>query len=230
MQAIDTAAVAWEGAISVEALPDGSRSAWRLKHTEQGVFAPLPGQAGLLEVAMASSGVRLVFSSNCTRIKLVASARNVHMDCCYDLRCGGELLATSIEHAPEPIPGGKPWQSLEAFLAGDPSAQLLAYMTAVESAKARPAPAPHTVIFDGLSGAEHVYELWLPHSASVWIHSLEVSAPSTVSRFHDRRPRWITHGSSITHCSEAYSPSRTWPATAARLAGDPCAKITPLPV
>lgn len=34
----------------------------------------------------------------------------------------------------------------------------------------------------------------------------------------DRRPRWVTYGSSITHCAEAHSPSRTWPATAARLA------------
>ena len=51
----------------------------------------------------------------------------------------------------------------------------------------------------------------------------------------DARPVWITHGSSITRCmgfdafqfpglpygsSSAHSPSRTWPALAARAAAD----------
>ena len=53
MQVIDlspSGAVAWEGAVSVEALPDGSRTAWRIPHDRAELFAPLPGQAGLLDV------------------------------------------------------------------------------------------------------------------------------------------------------------------------------------
>ena len=34
----------------------------------------------------------------------------------------------------------------------------------------------------------------------------------------DTRRKWVHHGSSISHCMEAYSGSRTWPATAAHLA------------
>ena len=78
---------------------------------------------------------------------------------------------------------------------------------------------PLTVEFDGIAaaGAERL-ELWLPHRATVTILSLEVAAGAVVAPVKDLRPRWITHGSSITHCAEAHSPARTWPATAARLA------------
>ena len=116
---------------------------------------------------------------------------------------------------------GKPWHQLAAFLAADPAAQLLAYGAAVEAAKARGPPPPHEVAFDGLPAGEHVFELWLPHASSVFVHELVASAgagPCTIRPHIDPRPRWVTHGSSITHCSEAHSPSRTWPATAAQLA------------
>jgi hypothetical protein len=289
----DEERAAWEGAISVEQLPDGTCSAWRLPHNlARTHFAPLPGQLGLLDVAMAHSGVRLVFRSCATRIKLVANARSAHMECVYDLRCDGYLIGSVRQSAAAPISGGKPWHDIEKFLDGDPGAKLLAYMEAVEQAKAQPAPAPHEVCFDiegslPVQAEPRTFELWrtpaysslvsmafcvcecvrvcynlspsfysllpshhttalgskgvrssnklgaatfdvftraVPHSSSVCVHSLELDGvPPTVDHgplplIQDRRPRWLTHGSSITHCSEAHSPSRTWPATAARLA------------
>lgn len=220
MQSVDLSAdVTWEGAMSVEQTGTGAFTAWRIDHARSDMFAPTAGQAPLLDPASNHSGVRLVFSCETSKIRLLAQARSDHMECVYDLRCGGELLATHTEPAARPIAGGKPWHKLDEFLANDPATALLAYGAATEEAKAR-GPAPtHEVVFDGLAaGGAAVYELWLPHAASVLIQSLEVAGPSTVTKFADRRPRWLTHGSSITHCSEAHSPSRTWPATAARLA------------
>eukprot|EP01047_Picozoa_sp_COSAG01_P080817 COSAG01_NODE_15862_length_1291_cov_1.650168_2_plen_265_part_00 len=162
----DEERVAWEGAISVEQLPGGTFSAWRLPHDlARTHFAPLPGQLGLLDVAMAHSGVRLVFRSCATRIKLVANARSAHMECVYDLRCDGHLIGSVRQPAAAPISGGKPWHDIEKFLDGDPGAKLLAYMEAVEQAKAQPAPAPHEVCFDiegslPVQAEPRTFELW----------------------------------------------------------------------
>ena len=61
-----------------------------------------------------------------------------------------------------------------------------------------------------------VYEIWLsPYHATV-IDSVEVEDGSVFGIPSDDRTRWITYGSSITMCRQAYSPARTWPATAAR--------------
>ena len=221
MQGVDLSAagpVAWEGAMSVEQ-QGATYTAWRIDHSKVDLFAPTAGQAPLLDPASNHSGVRLAFTSDTSKIRLVAQARSDNMACTYDLRCAGKLVATHTVPAARPIPGGKPWLELDKFLANDPAAALLAYGQATEAAKAR-GPAPvHEVVFDGLdTGAAVAYELWLPHAATVLVHSLETAGPCTVERTVDRRPRWITHGSSITHCSEAHSPSRTWPATAAQLA------------
>ena len=37
--------------------------------------------------------------------------------------------------------------------------------------------------------------------------------------YEDARPKWVTYGSSITHCRTAESPSQTWPGVAARQSG-----------
>eukprot|EP01043_Picozoa_sp_COSAG02_P008644 COSAG02_NODE_281_length_25776_cov_37.797998_2_plen_331_part_00 len=210
--------MAWEGAMSVE--QEGmTYSAWRIDHRQIELFAPTAGQAPLLDPASNHSGVRLAFTGDTSKIRLVAQARSDHMECTYDLICAGKLVATHTVPASRPLPGGKPWHELDHFLSNDPVAALLAYGQATEQAKAR-GPAPvHEVVFDGLAtGAAVAYELWLPHAANVLVHTLEAAEPGTIQRTIDHRPRWLTHGSSITHCSEAHSPSRTWPATAASLA------------
>ena len=73
--------------------------------------------------------------------------------------------------------------------------------------------------FDGLPPGEKLLELWLPQHAEFRLRSLEVSDGATVSPYEDTRPRWVTYGSSITHCRAAASPSFTWPAIAARKQG-----------
>ena len=67
-------------------------------------------------------------------------------------------------------------------------------------------------------GTKHC-ELWLPSSAIVELRALRIDAGANISVTPRRaRPRWVHHGSSISHCMEAHSPTRTWPVVAARLA------------
>ena len=73
--------------------------------------------------------------------------------------------------------------------------------------------------FGGHAAGERVVELWLPNTSPVEVRAVHLDdAASLVAAPPDTRRRWVHHGSSISHCMEAFSGSRTWPATAARLA------------
>ncbi len=80
---------------------------------------------------------------------------------------------------------------------------------------------PATVRFEQLGpGVKHL-ELYLPSGAQIAIKALRIDAGATVEPFLStpvERLLWVHHGSSISHCAEATSPARTWPAVAARLA------------
>ncbi len=76
---------------------------------------------------------------------------------------------------------------------------------------------PTTIIFDDVPGGERI-ELWLPSNSTCELRAIRIDEGATLSApAPDHRPRWVHHGSSISHCLEAHSGSRTWPATAARL-------------
>lgn len=79
-------------------------------------------------------------------------------------------------------------------------------------------PAEHGEVFRfaGLGDAERVYEIWLTQFAYSYIKSLSVADGATLEPAPDERVRWMTYGSSLSQCRTAYSPARTWPATAAR--------------
>ena len=73
--------------------------------------------------------------------------------------------------------------------------------------------------FDDLPSGEKLVELWLPQHTEIRLRGLEMSDGATIALYEDDRPKWITYGSSITHCRAAASPSLTWPAIAARKHG-----------
>ena len=73
--------------------------------------------------------------------------------------------------------------------------------------------------FTDLKSGRKVIELWLPQARWFRLKSLELSDGASVEVYDDPRPRWITYGSSITHCGAAQSPAYTWPGVAARMAG-----------
>lgn len=80
-------------------------------------------------------------------------------------------------------------------------------------------PGENDVVFEALPGNSDPLELWFPTHQEVRIRGIEVADGAEVVSAPDGRPRWVTYGSSITHCGAAFSPSRTWPAVAARMRG-----------
>jgi hypothetical protein len=60
-------------------------------------------------------------------------------------------------------------------------------------------------------------EVWLPHDEQTELVDLRADAP--VAALPDDRPRWVHHGSSISHGSMATHPTEPWPVVAARLSG-----------
>ena len=71
-----------------------------------------------------------------------------------------------------------------------------------------------TVSFAGLPEADKDVEIWLPHNEATELVTLRTDAPVSPVTGGDR-PVWLHHGSSISHGSDAASPSTTWPAVAA---------------
>jgi GDSL-like lipase/acylhydrolase family protein len=75
-----------------------------------------------------------------------------------------------------------------------------------------------TVSFTGLPDSMKDVEIWLPYNEATELVALRTNAP--VAPAEDRgRPVWLHHGSSISHGSDAASPSTTWPALAAAQGG-----------
>lgn len=78
--------------------------------------------------------------------------------------------------------------------------------------------AVQTLRFTGLAGDEKLVEIWLPHNEFTELGSLRANAPILPVIDADR-PIWLHHGSSISHGSNAVSPTGIWPVIAARMAG-----------
>jgi hypothetical protein len=153
------------------------------------------------EIFRAASGVRLEFETEATAVEVdVACYRGAvvggldlpQYPCMFDLVVDGSRVA---EHTVED-PGTRTFD-LEGDLVGEERRTT-------------------TIRFDGLPAGRKTVELWLPHTAVVEVCALRADAPARARR--DGRARWLHYGSSISHCFEAHSPTRTWPAVAARLA------------
>jgi hypothetical protein len=70
-----------------------------------------------------------------------------------------------------------------------------------------------------LPGGGKEVEIWLPHASCVRIGRITLGGHSEVAPAPRSGSRWITYGSSITHCKAADGPSETWPALVARQNG-----------
>ncbi|MEU8699122.1 GDSL-type esterase/lipase family protein [Streptomyces sp. NPDC048680] len=186
------------------------RGALDLERTEHGVRPHrLPARAraqcadGQLAMAEAQpSGVRLVFRTGATAIELDA------------LR-----TKTAYQGAP-PRPDGVYDLLVDGRLAGQESVTggnvLLVDMTA-GTAETRPGPVG-TVRFAELPEGDKDVEIWLPYNETTELVALRSDA--SVGPAPDRgRKVWLHHGSSISHGSDAASPTTTWPALAASLGG-----------
>ncbi|MFS0703167.1 SGNH/GDSL hydrolase family protein [Cellulomonas sp. 179-A 9B4 NHS] len=67
-------------------------------------------------------------------------------------------------------------------------------------------------------GAPVDVEVWLPYRERTVLVAVEADAPVLPPAAVDA-PRWVHHGSSISHGANADAPTGTWPAVAARTAG-----------
>ena len=74
-------------------------------------------------------------------------------------------------------------------------------------------------LFEALPTGEKLIELWLPQYSEFRLRGLELSPEASLAPYEDPRPKWVTYGSSITHCRAAERPSETWPAIVAREQG-----------
>ncbi|MBT3149455.1 lipase [Streptomyces sp. CHD11] len=75
-----------------------------------------------------------------------------------------------------------------------------------------------TLRFTGLSGDDKHVEIWLPHNETTELLALRTDAPVEPADTSGRRT-WLHYGSSISHGSDAASPTTTWPALAAAHGG-----------
>ncbi|MGW0799600.1 GDSL-type esterase/lipase family protein [Streptomyces sp. NPDC002692] len=196
--------------ISTPLTADLLRGALELEPTEHGVLPHrLPARAraqcddGQLALAESQpSGVRLALRTRATVVELdTLPTKRAYVgaparpDGVYDLLVDGRLSGRAS------VTGGN----------------VLTVDMTTGSATATPGPVG-TVRFDGLPAGAKDVEIWLPHNETTELVALRSDAP--VEPVPDRgRPVWLHHGSSISHGSDAASPTTTWPALAAALGG-----------
>jgi hypothetical protein len=74
------------------------------------------------------------------------------------------------------------------------------------------------VVLRGLGRGPSTVTVWLPQGMLVDLVGIDADAPVRAADPLGL-PRWIHHGSSISHCVEAPDPTGAWPVVAARQAG-----------
>ncbi|MHC3450392.1 GDSL-type esterase/lipase family protein [Streptomyces prasinus] len=199
-----------EGWITTPLTEELLRGALELERTAQGVQPHrLPARAraqstdGQLAMAEAQpSGVRLVLRTRATaveldvlRTKMAYEGAPPRPDGVYDLLIDGE-------------PAGQ---------ASAPGGNVMLMDMATGSAELKPGPVG-TVRFAGLPERDKRVEIWLPYNEMTRLVALRTDAPVAPVAPGDRRV-WLHHGSSISHGSDAASPTTTWPALASSLGG-----------
>jgi hypothetical protein len=184
---------------------DVVRGALELEQTGRGVLPHrLPAWARryadpqLAMVEVQPSGVRLALRTRATYLRLeTIPTKQAYVgapprpDGVYDLVVDGALTAQATAD------GG---DTLTVDLATG----------AVEAASGS---APAVVEFDGLPEHDKTVEIWLPWNERTELVGLWADAPTAPAPRPARR--WLHHGSSISHGSNAASPTGTWPAVAA---------------
>ncbi|MFF1695816.1 GDSL-type esterase/lipase family protein [Streptomyces sp. NPDC058257] len=186
------------------------RGALDLEQTAHGVLPHrLPARARAQcsdgQLAMAESqpsGVRLVFRTRATAVELdTLPTKRVYVgapprpDGLYDLLVDGRLAGQAA------VSGGN----------------TLTIDMKAGSAERRSGPVG-TLRFTELPDGVKDIEIWLPHNETTELVALRTDAPIEPAPERGRKV-WLHHGSSISHGSDAASPTTTWPALAASLSG-----------
>jgi hypothetical protein len=155
-------------------------------------------------VVAQPAGVRLAFTTEASIVELTV-----------------RISRTLFPGAPQPQPAGVFQLVVDGTARQIVPAPAAGRVLAMSDFAAPPTVIPGqaaTVRFGPLPAGPVEVEVWLPQAAQVELVALRadgpVSAPSPPTG-----PRWIHHGSSISHCTEADTPLGVWPVVAARLVG-----------
>ncbi|WBQ02878.1 GDSL-type esterase/lipase family protein [Kribbella sp. CA-293567] len=185
------------GAVELETTSNGvlphRLPAWARAQTSDGQLAMAEAQP---------SGVRIAFRTAATAIeldvlptKVLYAGAPAGADGVYDLLVDGRLTA-------------------QATASGGNVLTIDLMNGSTDFVPGRPA----TVGFTGLRPGAKDVEIWLPHRERTELVALRTDAP--VEQVTGRqRKLWLHHGSSISHGSNADSPTQTWVALAAAQAG-----------
>ncbi|MEU6819698.1 GDSL-type esterase/lipase family protein [Streptomyces atriruber] len=186
------------------------RGALDVEHTERGVLPHrLPAWARAQntdgQLAMAESqpsGVRLAFRTRATAVEL-------------------DTLPTKRSYVGAPP---RPEGVYDLLVDGRPAGATtvsngnVLTIDMTEGTAELKAGEPGTARFTGLPDGMKDVEIWLPHNETTELLALRTDAPVEPARDPGRRV-WLHHGSSISHGSDAASPTTIWPALAASLGG-----------
>ena len=72
-------------------------------------------------------------------------------------------------------------------------------------------PGGEEAVFDDLPAGDKIVEIWLSQEVPVALKTA-LEGDEACRQANDTRPRWVTYGSSLTHCGRAHSPARTYSA------------------
>ncbi|MFD6713816.1 lipase [Micromonospora sp. TSRI0369] len=190
--------------------PDLLRGALDLEQTVDGVLPHrLPAWARaqnidpqLMTAEAMPSGVRLVFRTRATTVELDV------------------LPMKMVYRGTGPRPDGRYDLVVDGRLAGQATAgggKVLTIDLATGTSGIEPGPVG-TVRFTDLPATDKEVVIWLPQREITELVALRTDAPVEPADTGGRRV-WLHHGSSISHGSDAESPTGTWPAVAAALTG-----------
>ena len=184
------------GAVEIDTTPAGllpyRLPAWARAQCPDGQLAMAAAQP---------SGVRLAFQTEARTLELLTlptkrayNGLPPRPDGVYDLHIDGRLVQQAH------TTGGK---LLKIDMARG--------STAIEPGE------PQMLRFSDLPAGRKTVEIWLPHDETTELIALHADA--AIHAVATNRRRWLHHGSSISQGSNAASPSGTWPAVAAGVAG-----------
>jgi len=163
---------------------------WRLDPKLEPFYHP-----ELLTRALMTAGVHLKFLSQCTSFRLE-----------YDVAACREGIPFQFGLSPLP-----------EFTSEDAEMDVL-----VNGHKFQPEISSvgeqFTLSLNGLSSGTKEIGIYFPTGGMIRVRRLVLMGDSVATRAPSQ-PRWITYGSSITHCRRAEGPTSTWPAIVAKRKG-----------
>lgn len=185
----------FHGALEVEATARGVRP-----HRLPQAVRERDADAQLLGAQAQPSGLRIVVSTAARHVELVVHATRQALGGVQRLRGAVDVCVDGERRSTHVLTGG----------------DLVDVDLRTGSTATTVGPDDHVVV-DDLPAGEKVVEFWLPHLEQVDVVAL--SADADLRAVAPSGPLWVHHGSSLSHGSNASSPTRTWPAVAARAAG-----------